>query len=155
VLRGWKGMGCTLVEMYFLKVHTLWFHQVVFLSVSMSVLGPRTRTSSSTTRANPIYTSPRNLPPSQIQRCKVTKSIISHGCFLKDCVVNHCIVGIRSRLESGVELTVSAQPTAPPALAHFPSPLPPTPAPCPTCHCSPHCPGVCPCLLRWRSEIAA
>ncbi|CAI5462650.1 unnamed protein product [Closterium sp. Yama58-4] len=54
--------------------------------------------------ANPIYTSPRYLPPTQIERCQVKQSIISHGCFLRDCTVNHCIVGIRSRLENGVNL---------------------------------------------------
>lgn len=33
-------------------------------------------------------------------------SIISHGCFLRECSVEHSIVGIRSRLEYGVELKV-------------------------------------------------
>lgn len=33
-------------------------------------------------------------------------AIISHGCFLRECSVQHSIVGIRSRLESGVELQV-------------------------------------------------
>ncbi|KAK9281706.1 hypothetical protein L1049_004610 [Liquidambar formosana] len=31
-------------------------------------------------------------------------SIISHGCFLRECSVEHSIVGVRSRLEYGVEL---------------------------------------------------
>lgn len=34
-------------------------------------------------------------------------AIISHGCFLRECNVQHSIVGIRSRLESGVELQVN------------------------------------------------
>ncbi|GJP59387.1 hypothetical protein CLOP_g11708 [Closterium sp. NIES-67] len=54
--------------------------------------------------SKPIYTSPRYLPPTQIERCQVKRSIISHGCFLRDCTVDHCIVGIRSRLENGVIL---------------------------------------------------
>ncbi|KAK8541017.1 hypothetical protein V6N13_061064 [Hibiscus sabdariffa] len=35
---------------------------------------------------------------------KVVDSIISHGCFMRECSVEHSIVGIRSRLEHGVEL---------------------------------------------------
>ncbi|KAB2021554.1 hypothetical protein ES319_D07G147800v1 [Gossypium barbadense] len=52
----------------------------------------------------PIFTSPRYLPPSRIEQCRVVDSIISHGCFLRECSVKHSIVGIRSRLEYGVEL---------------------------------------------------
>eukprot|EP01018_Ginkgo_biloba_P016978 Gb_01514 [translate_table: standard] len=52
----------------------------------------------------PIFTSPRFLPPTKIEKCQVLDSIVSHGCFLRKCSVDHSIVGIRSRLESGVEL---------------------------------------------------
>ncbi|PKI35597.1 hypothetical protein CRG98_044051 [Punica granatum] len=52
----------------------------------------------------PIFTSPRFLPPSNIEKCQVIDSIISHGCFLRECSVQHSVVGIRSRLESGVQL---------------------------------------------------
>ncbi|WCJ22569.1 Glucose-1-phosphate adenylyltransferase large subunit 1 [Euphorbia peplus] len=52
----------------------------------------------------PIFTCPRFLPPTKIEQCRVTDSIISHGCFLRECSVDHSIVGIRSRLEYGVEL---------------------------------------------------
>ncbi|XVF22235.1 hypothetical protein REPUB_Repub12eG0156100 [Reevesia pubescens] len=52
----------------------------------------------------PIFTSPRFLPPTKIEQCQVMDSIISHGCFLRECSVEHSIVGIRSRLEYGVEL---------------------------------------------------
>lgn len=34
-------------------------------------------------------------------------AIISHGCFLRECSVQHSIVGVRSRLEYGAELKVS------------------------------------------------
>lgn len=54
--------------------------------------------------AKPMYTSRRNLPPSQIDNCKVIDSIISHGCFLNNCTVNHSVVGIRSRINSNVQL---------------------------------------------------
>ncbi|XP_021897213.1 glucose-1-phosphate adenylyltransferase large subunit 2, chloroplastic-like [Carica papaya] len=52
----------------------------------------------------PIFTSPRFLPPTKIERCQIRDSIISHGCFLRECTVEHSIVGIRSRLEQGVVL---------------------------------------------------
>lgn len=52
----------------------------------------------------PIFTSPRFLPPTKIEKCRVKDSIVSHGCFLRECSVEHSIVGIRSRLEYGVEL---------------------------------------------------
>ncbi|XAR59563.1 Glucose-1-phosphate adenylyltransferase [Bertholletia excelsa] len=52
----------------------------------------------------PIFTSPRFLPPSKIDNCRIKDSIISHGCFLRECSVQHSIVGERSRLDCGVEL---------------------------------------------------
>lgn len=38
---------------------------------------------------------------------QIKNAIISHGCFLRECSVEHSIVGVRSRLEHGVELKVS------------------------------------------------
>ncbi|GAA0145486.1 nucleotidyltransferase [Lithospermum erythrorhizon] len=52
----------------------------------------------------PIFTSPRFLPPSKIEKCHIKNAIISHGCFLRECNVEHSIVGERSRLDVGVEL---------------------------------------------------
>ncbi|KAJ8762387.1 hypothetical protein K2173_007547 [Erythroxylum novogranatense] len=52
----------------------------------------------------PFYTSPRFLPPTKVDNCRVVDAIISHGCFLRECSVEHSIVGVRSRLEKGVEL---------------------------------------------------
>lgn len=40
-------------------------------------------------------------------------AIISHGCFLRECSVEHSIVGERSRLDYDVELKVSSH------LSHF------------------------------------
>ncbi|KAL2346311.1 hypothetical protein Fmac_000311 [Flemingia macrophylla] len=51
----------------------------------------------------PFFTSPRFLPPTKVEKCKIVDAIISHGCFLRECSVQHSIVGVRSRLESGVE----------------------------------------------------
>ncbi|XP_047311316.1 glucose-1-phosphate adenylyltransferase large subunit 1-like [Impatiens glandulifera] len=52
----------------------------------------------------PIFTSPRFLPPTKIDKCTIKDSIISHGCFLRECTVSHSIIGERSRLDHGVEL---------------------------------------------------
>nr|CAB3456178.1 unnamed protein product [Digitaria exilis] len=35
---------------------------------------------------------------------QVLNSIVSHGCFLTECSVEHSVIGIRSRLEPGVQL---------------------------------------------------
>ncbi|KAG4389088.1 hypothetical protein AAZX31_06G011100 [Glycine max] len=52
----------------------------------------------------PIYTSPGFLPPTKIDKCRIVDAIISHGCFLRECTVQHSIVGERSRLDYGVEV---------------------------------------------------
>ncbi|GJT71137.1 glucose-1-phosphate adenylyltransferase large subunit [Tanacetum coccineum] len=52
----------------------------------------------------PFFTSPRFLPPTKVEKCRIVDAIISHGCFLPDCSVKHSVVGIRSRLDEGVEL---------------------------------------------------
>ncbi|KAL5700457.1 glucose-1-phosphate adenylyltransferase [Ranunculus cassubicifolius] len=52
----------------------------------------------------PIFTSPRFLPATKIEESKILKSIISHGCFLRKCRVEHSVVGVRSRLDYGVDL---------------------------------------------------
>lgn len=38
---------------------------------------------------------------------QVIDSIVSHGCFLNNCVIEHSVVGIRSRINSNVHLKVS------------------------------------------------
>ncbi|PHT92720.1 Glucose-1-phosphate adenylyltransferase large subunit, chloroplastic/amyloplastic [Capsicum annuum] len=38
------------------------------------------------------------------QNVQIKDAIISHGCFLRECTVEHSIVGERSRIDSGVEL---------------------------------------------------
>nr|CAB3493328.1 unnamed protein product [Digitaria exilis] len=52
----------------------------------------------------PMYTSRRNLPPSMVNNSKITDSIISHGCFLDNCRIEHSVVGIRSRIGPNVHL---------------------------------------------------
>ncbi len=49
----------------------------------------------------PIYTRARLLPPSKLLDCHITESIISEGCLLKNCRIQHSVVGVRSRIQSG------------------------------------------------------
>ncbi len=48
----------------------------------------------------PIYTRSRYLPPTKMLNCTVTETMISEGCILKDCRIHHCVLGIRTRIES-------------------------------------------------------
>ena len=49
----------------------------------------------------PIYTRARYLPPSKLLNCHVTESIVGEGCILKDCRIQHSVLGVRSRIETG------------------------------------------------------
>ncbi|AFZ25666.1 glucose-1-phosphate adenylyltransferase [Cylindrospermum stagnale PCC 7417] len=49
----------------------------------------------------PIYTRPRYLPPTKLLECQITESIIGEGCILKHCRIQHSVLGVRSRIESG------------------------------------------------------
>lgn len=49
----------------------------------------------------PIYTRARYLPPTKLLDCHVTESMIGEGCIVKNCRINHSVLGIRSRVESG------------------------------------------------------
>jgi len=52
----------------------------------------------------PIYTRPRYLPPSKLVDAQITNSIVGEGSILKSCSINHCVLGVRSRVESDVAL---------------------------------------------------
>lgn len=49
----------------------------------------------------PIYTRARYLPPSKLLDCHITEAIIGEGCILKNCRIQHSVLGVRSRIESG------------------------------------------------------
>ena len=49
----------------------------------------------------PIYTRSRYLPPTKLLDCQVTESMIGEGCILKQCRINHSVLGVRSRIEAG------------------------------------------------------
>jgi len=48
----------------------------------------------------PIYTRPRFLPPSKLVDAQITDSIVCEGTILKSCSILHCVLGVRSRIES-------------------------------------------------------
>jgi glucose-1-phosphate adenylyltransferase len=52
----------------------------------------------------PIYTRPRYLPPSKLVDAQIVNSIIGEGSILKSCSINHCVLGVRSRVETDVVL---------------------------------------------------
>jgi glucose-1-phosphate adenylyltransferase len=47
----------------------------------------------------PIYTRSRYLPPTKLLNCQVSESMIGEGCILKDCRINHSVIGVRTRIE--------------------------------------------------------
>jgi glucose-1-phosphate adenylyltransferase len=57
--------------------------------------------------ASPIYTSPRFLPPAKVENCRVTEAIISHGALVRDSIIDHAVVGLRSQVERGCTIRSS------------------------------------------------
>lgn len=52
----------------------------------------------------PIYTRQRFLPASKILDAQIRQSIVSDGCLLFGAEIDHCVVGIRSRVQKGARL---------------------------------------------------
>ena len=54
----------------------------------------------------PIYTSPRFLPPAKVSGAHVKDAIVAHGCYVQaGCTVTNAILGVRCRVESNVKIT--------------------------------------------------
>ncbi|NOT62007.1 MAG: glucose-1-phosphate adenylyltransferase [Acidobacteria bacterium] len=51
-----------------------------------------------------ILTRPRFLPASKFVNCRIESSLISDGCILNHTKIQHCIIGLRSRIENGSTL---------------------------------------------------
>ena len=47
---------------------------------------------------HPVYTHPRFLPASKLERCNIHNALISEGCILHGAEIDRAIVGIRSRI---------------------------------------------------------
>jgi glucose-1-phosphate adenylyltransferase len=52
----------------------------------------------------PIYTRSRYLPPSKIHDCDIDDAMVSEGCILNGIFARRSIIGLRSRIDSGVKL---------------------------------------------------
>jgi glucose-1-phosphate adenylyltransferase len=57
--------------------------------------------------ANPVYTHPRFLPATKIERCTVENALIAEGSILVGADVRRAVIGIRSRLGRGVKIRES------------------------------------------------
>ncbi|MDX6767488.1 MAG: glucose-1-phosphate adenylyltransferase [Candidatus Methylacidiphilales bacterium] len=53
---------------------------------------------------SPIYTRSRYLPASKIDQCQIERATVSDGCIMRQCNVFRSIIGIRSRLDPGVNI---------------------------------------------------
>jgi glucose-1-phosphate adenylyltransferase len=55
----------------------------------------------------PIYTHPRFLPGTRMDRCRIDSSIVAEGGYLDQCEISDSVVGIRSRVNVGTRITRS------------------------------------------------
>jgi len=51
----------------------------------------------------PIYTRSRYLPPTKLLDARVIESMLGEGCILKECTVQRSVIGLRSRIETGID----------------------------------------------------
>ncbi len=54
--------------------------------------------------ARPVYTASRFLPASKIEECQLRQALVSEGCVVVGARIEHALLGIRTRIESGVSL---------------------------------------------------
>ena len=52
----------------------------------------------------PIFTHARYLPASKIIKSRVERSIIAEGCIINDALIEHSLLGIRSRIQAGATI---------------------------------------------------
>jgi glucose-1-phosphate adenylyltransferase len=52
----------------------------------------------------PIYSRSRYLPPSKLHNCDIDNSMVSEGCILNGIRVRNSIIGLRSRIDKGVDV---------------------------------------------------
>ena len=56
---------------------------------------------------SPIYTRSRYLPPSKLHECDIDDSMVSEGCIMRGVYVRRSIIGLRSRIDTGVRIEQS------------------------------------------------
>jgi glucose-1-phosphate adenylyltransferase len=52
----------------------------------------------------PVYTHPRFLPASKVERCTIHNALISEGCIMHGAEIDRAVIGIRSRIGSKVHI---------------------------------------------------
>lgn len=52
----------------------------------------------------PIYSRSRYLPPSKLQGCDIDQTLVSEGCIMNGVHARNSVIGLRSRIESGVRI---------------------------------------------------
>ena len=57
--------------------------------------------------AAPIYTRSRYLPPCKMHGCDIDNSMLSEGCILNGVRIRKSIIGLRSRIDNGVDIEES------------------------------------------------
>jgi glucose-1-phosphate adenylyltransferase len=55
----------------------------------------------------PIFTHPRFLPGSRMADCTIREAIVAEGCYLGSCTVERSVVGIRSVVQAGANISCS------------------------------------------------
>ncbi len=55
----------------------------------------------------PVFTRARYLPPSKIDKCEITDSIVSDGCIINGAKLNRSVIGLRSRIARGAQIESS------------------------------------------------
>jgi len=54
---------------------------------------------------NPIYTRSRLLPASKINNARIEEALLSDGCIITDATIRRSIIGVRSVIEKGCEIS--------------------------------------------------
>ncbi len=52
----------------------------------------------------PVFSHARYLPPTKIIKSRVERSVIADGCIINDALIEHSLIGVRSRIEAGATL---------------------------------------------------
>ena len=76
--------------------------------------GPSTRPTSTSARrcpkfnfydaTAPIFTHARYLPGTKIIKSRIERSIVADGCIINDALIEHSLIGVRSRIEAGATI---------------------------------------------------
>jgi len=54
--------------------------------------------------AAPIFTHARYLPATKIIKSRIERSIVADGCIINDALIEHSLIGVRSRIEAGATI---------------------------------------------------